>query len=369
MGLTEEEFLNIVNVTGTGGTQVHIWYDSDTSYIKGLTIPITLNGESLLGYLQQAEQVIIPVDSNGLTAILIITSAVFLTAEYYYIQVEPYYIDIGANILNLSSGVIFVPDILGLVFINGDYNALFNNIQQNRQSDYILQGENITFAFVQDSLYGDTPWTRARYNGTKTTPEDFSTISPILVGGEFKGSYFPNTITNDYIFSLPPEEKVFTDYYYSGEGTVPTYTLTVSDFTRNGAFPSSAFPGQNILVVNIPPSSSNRIEVGDLLILGSGSLSDLVGEIIKVNTVEVITPISAKISVRRGWNTTPTTTLIDPPTPGDEVIYKIAPERVFNLSRNRVEIPSQGKLQIKSTQDIVYIDELGFITSGSAYTP
>jgi hypothetical protein len=369
MALTQQEFLDIVQTVDQDGEQVHIWYDSNTSQIRGVTIPTVLNGQNILGYLQQVQQIIIPV-SNTETVVLEVLTKFFINPNYYFVTVQPYYIlGITDNILNIDNFIIFLPDILGLVFTNGDYNAVFNNIQDTRQSEYIRQSTSQVLAFVQDSLYSDTGWVRGRYEGTKTTIQDFATISPILEGGEFEGSYFPQTLTDEYIFNLPNSEKVFNKYFFSGDRTKPEYTLITTDLKRVSSFPQNTTSDSFIVTGSL--TNETAIRVGDLIRLGSGSTEIPSQEILKVTSVENLTNITQEITVTRKWNQTPEVTQQDSGeliNPGRGMVYKIDPIRVFNLNRNIVEIPSRGRIQVKSNQDIVDIDELGFVVTGSNYT-
>lgn len=362
MALTQQEFLDIVQVVDPNGEQVHIWYDSSTSQIKGVTVPIVFNGQNVLGYLQQVEKLIVPVNNNQ-TVILEVLTKFFINPNYYFITVEPYNITgIVDNIVDINSFIIFLPDILGLVFINGDYNAIFNNIQDSRQSEYIKQGTSQILAFVQDSLYSDTGWVRGRYEGTKTTIQDFSTISPILEGGEFEGSYFSLGSTNEYIFNLPNNEKVFNSYFFSGKGNTPTYTLTQASAEKVSAFPGIL---PDTFVISGSTQAQNTLRVGDLLRIGSGSTSIPSPEIVKITDIVQQTTSTFIIYVQRGWNNSPRVDI--GANPGEGVIYKIDEVRIFNLNGNIVEIPSQGRIQVRSNQNILDIDELGFVVTGSNY--
>lgn len=367
MALTQQEFLDIVTIVDPTGQQVHIWYDENTDQILGLTIPTVFNNQNVLGYLQQLEKIVIPINTTE-TVILTILNRSFINQAYYFFTVEPYSIGNIPDNLNYPSSLIFIPEILGLVFINGDYNALFNNIQDIRQSSYIKQGTSEILAFVQDSLYQDTGWIRGRYDGTKTNLQDFSTISPILEGGEFEGSYFTLASTDEYIFALPNNEKVFTNYFFSGEGNIPSYTEIDINFRRNSIFPL-AQTTDTFTIVSSSISSKLSITPGDLLRLGSGSSEIPSPEILKVVSIDPQLTGGFSVKVQRRWNLTPQVDLTDVGDigPGRGKIYKINPIRIFNLSGNRVEVPSQGRIQIRSTQDIIDIDELGFIVTGSNY--
>lgn len=370
MALTQQEFLDIVTIVDPTGQQVHIWYDENTDQILGLTIPTVFNNQNVLGYLQQLEKIVIPINTTE-TVILTILDRSFINQAYYFFTVEPYPIGNISDNLNYPSSLIFIPEILGLIFVNGDYNALFNNIQDIRQSSYIKQGTSEILAFVQDSLYQDTGWIRGRYDGTKTNFQDFSTISPILEGGEFEGSYFTLASTNEYIFALPNNEKVFNNYFFSGEGTLPSYEVIQTTAKRSSIFPISGTTDSfTISGSDTLTTSSLTIQVGDLLRLGSGSTEVPSPEIVKVLSITNLTGISQEIKVQRRWNLTTQVDLTDPSEfalSGRGKIYKINPVRIFNLSGNRVEVPSQGRIQIRSTQDIIDIDELGFIVTGSNY--
>lgn len=111
------------------------------------------------------------------------------------------------------------------------YSVITNSTVFDRSSNYIQQSDraetatnpvNIGSIFtdravkakVQDSLYSDTGWSNARYNGTTTTAAGYGGIEPTITGVSFTGAFYPSTIDSQTILDYPLETRILKEYFY-----------------------------------------------------------------------------------------------------------------------------------------------------------
>lgn len=276
---------------------------------------------------------------------------------------------------NYYTDIILLPQQDKEGFNVGEYNILLNNLLTSRTSDYlqvsdrlyalgsgtnpqnlpdILQ-DNAILASVQDSLYSDTGWVNARYEGAQTSELTYGGVQPALTGGTFEGTYYALSVEDGVIFNAT--ERAFSEYFYTGRTEIPTYTeLTTFIELSNDIGGESSI---ELVISN--PSSKLEVEAGSLIRI-SGSLGT--AEIIRVIEVIPTSTLGYKrviATVERGWNRTPTVgysesddiLLIDP-----QVIYKINGAKLFQ--------EKQGKVYVKETQQILFLDDFGQIVSSSA---
>lgn len=111
------------------------------------------------------------------------------------------------------------------------YSVITNSTVFDRSSDYIQQSDRAETATnpinqssiaidravkakVQDSLYSDTGWSNARYNGTTTTAAGYGGIEPTITGVSFTGAFYSSTIDSGAIALFPLETRVLKEYFY-----------------------------------------------------------------------------------------------------------------------------------------------------------
>ena len=111
------------------------------------------------------------------------------------------------------------------------YSVITNSTVFDRSSDYIQQSDRAETATnpinlpsisidravkakVQDSLYSDTGWSNARYNGTPTTAAGYGGIEPTITGVSFTGAFYSSTIDSTDIAGFPLETRVLKEYFY-----------------------------------------------------------------------------------------------------------------------------------------------------------
>ena len=382
--MTKEQFLFTAN---TYPNQINIWYELDENsptVIYGLTIPrFDINGNDLQQFLLEVNTITIELQ-DGSYGLLQLGDPISYINESFTPQVEYYFYELTTvfNIDNLepltnpftNAEIVFPTPIDQYAFDASGYNATLNNVQDNRQSTYILQlGTNI-LSMNQDSNYSNTGWINARYEGSKATPQNYNNIDPITSGKSFNGAYYPATVTDAQI-KQNASSIVYTPYLYTGEEPVPTYApieevytipyiTTITD--GNYTFPISPTGSQiPLLLRSDAPSSSKVPQVGDLFTPTGSS------EIIKILTVGSY-EISAwtsplyKLTVQRGYNrTTPQQITVNNPTNQNRPVDYIKASQIFVLEGNKVQGVERGKVIVQDTQEILHIDDFGYIVSGS----
>ena len=76
-------------------------------------------------------------------------------------------------------------------------------------------------AQVQDSNYTDTGLINARYNGTKTTEEDFSGISPAVAAKPFDAAIYNTSVTSSFICSQSLADRDLVPILFEGPTEFP----------------------------------------------------------------------------------------------------------------------------------------------------
>lgn len=359
--LTQQEFLAIADLYPEG---INLWCtDSAPISVLGVTVPFIDNeGHNVRDTLSQIQTITLPVDNDAETTVeLVITSRVIRGISprmYYFFKVESKdintYVNPVENEIVVNADVLLLPSIQGGVFYGGNYDITVNTAQNSRTSEYIMKSTSTTFADVQDSLYSNTGWINARYVGTPTNALSYVGIDSALRGSSIQATYYPIQTPDTEINNVDTSERSYKEYFHTGPQTYPSYSIETPDlfFNNPGIFPTDT-------VITLYPTSSNipikLYEPGDLIKALNSS------EIIKVKTMERLTSNNDyRVEVIRGWNGT---------TPGEYIpttkFYKINSTRVFELEKSKPSAVRQGKLRLKDTGYIVYLDALGYIVSGS----
>lgn len=363
MALTQQEFLT---VAGLNPNTFNVWYDDSSEEILGVTVPlqdISIPSQNALQYLLEIETITFPISTGTEVVTMNVGDKALLGTppnQYYFLKADPttpLTIVPSINpVLSLPNSVVnFSPTVVGSFFINGDYNATLNNIQEIRSSTIIENAGTTTLANVQDSLYLDTGWIQGRYEGSKTQAQDFSNISPTLTGKEFQGTYYPVNVADNLIRSQSGAERISTQYLHTGPEALPEYTIEQIGWTLGEII--SDGEAEEIRVEK-GVTATVDIVVGDLLrIYTAGTPGE---EVLKVSRVyESLGQLN--IDVIRRWNQTPTTSSYA----GGSIIGRIKPTQIFKLEGNRVDTVNIGKIFVRDVEDILYVDPLGSIISGS----
>jgi len=295
------------------------------NYITGITVTRRarsvdgVQGGDIVGILEGLEKVRFSFDGYEY-ALNIITRAYFpgtgvsgaqRQTPYFYFRVTPFQLTTEA-INNLTDPefqqniiVDFTPFIDDLEFLFVNYNATYNNAQEIRRSYKIVVADRIQdtalptnfdaiyegtaeFAEVQDSLYSDTGWINGRYNGSKTTADNYSGLTPSISGRSFRGEVFSGNTTYDTFCLLRNDSRLFEELFHTGPRDEPDYSTT-----NMGIYLNTGLTANDTTIEYISGSRiTGSIDRGDILILQN--------EKIKVRSVDQLSdpPI---LTVTRGW--------------------------------------------------------------------
>lgn len=394
--MTQEDFLIVAARSGSTNPtdpRINIWYTVEAPYtIKGISVPvIDGQGNSTLQYLQQVEEITLPVAGDGNKTFKIIERSLQRgeVLDFYFFNVTELTITNTVPTTIPDASIIFSPGFVGLEFVGSDYNVLAGSIQDQRESTYIFQSDRYTIrstgtgvslaplnfnalqqgtalkAHVQDSNYDDTGWTKARYEGTTTDRLDYGEVDPAIQGNTFKGEYFPSSRTDQEIKNYwgSTAELPFKDYLFTGNADTPKYATTPISYKVSSSLTIVPTTSQIIISSSVYTNSINTLpKVGDLFTIGSGSQ-----EILKALTITSIYDPPGKldryaVEVVRGWNSTVKQTYT---SPIDTTISVIDPVKIYNLLNNKLQSVNKGKILTQTTNEILMLDPLGYIVSSS----
>lgn len=200
--------VNAVNGTSNQGIITSAIVHVDAHSIDGVT---SQNGDtSIQTVLEQVETIQFRYGGTSNTVsdyILNINTSAYYAATFpfFYFSIDPVYIPdiLDASIVGVDSPVVleditFTPFLADIDFGFSDSNPLFSNASEQRESRIVMESDRFDSttlpsnidailsgtadkANVQDSLYYDTGWSRARYKGSKTTPSDNAGIELSLI--------------------------------------------------------------------------------------------------------------------------------------------------------------------------------------------
>ena len=252
--------------------RLNIWYSETAPYtILGISIPTYTappNSQDISNYIETLTKITLPLTTGGSVKLTILSKIRQTVPDstqsdggstYYLCTVSPTEIPLPTTILTTGE-VGFSPLILKGEFTNGDYDVLLGNVQQSRTSEYIMESDRFkvgtlenpsytgpvniellltssaTKANVQDSLYSNTGWTNARYNGSTTNEFNYG-ATPAESGIVFKGAFYPRGVSVDQIrYQVSGSQAIYEDYFYSGRGTTAGFNSTPTKFLLTGSF-------------------------------------------------------------------------------------------------------------------------------------
>lgn len=262
--MTQQDFIiYAADSTSTSPTncRINIWYTVDSPYrIQGISVPVQdINGNSTVEYLQQIKEITLPVAGDGNKTLKIVERSLQkgIALDFYFFKVEEVTIVNTVPTTLPNSTVIFSPGFVGLTYIGSNYNVLAGSIEEQQQSAYIFQSDRAALstlevssslgplnlralqtgtalkAHVQDSNYEDSGWIGARYEGSKTSKNNYGDIEPTIQGTAFQASYFSPNISGSTIASQSIADMVFKEYLYTGNTIEPVSGSRVFNINKN----------------------------------------------------------------------------------------------------------------------------------------
>ena len=324
------------------------------------------------------------------------------THPFYYFTIDPIYIDniFDANIVGLDNpalitDVTFTPYLADLDFGFSDSNPLFSNALTIRKSKYLMQSDRLEStvlpsnsaslyeetadkAFIQDSMYFDTGWSRARYIGSKTSTSDNAGIEPALAGRSFKGEQFSTDTTTDYICQL--ENRLQQEFFHDGETQLPIYTLSAGD---NPEVPTA------IGTLTQPLDGGNTLSDTDSTASGATNLVHTAiatplktGDIITLNpftifppaefmrVVSTVSPLLTTVErdIYRTRTPFPIGNVYYPDYQPSTGIFKLVKYNIYSLDKSgqsRLNSVGASRIYVEGSNSIVESNKAGVLTSQS----
>lgn len=385
--MTESAFIAIHTTQGfiNFPTMINVNYDQipDTNQgiVTGLTIttsPLTIDGvtdQSIESVLEQVENIqfnIVDINNPGTIyrfSFTVEDRAFYRTQNpFYYFRVVQdqiipnIFLSLFSEELIQDVNVIFTPFLLQLEFQFSDFNTLINNVEINRPSlrrvkadrdtggllpinwESIISG-TATPAEVQDSIYFDTGWNNARYQGSVTSAEEYGGISPAITGKLLPVEINPETATDSAICSTLDADRLFENVLQTSNEEVPTFSIGEIGISLN----SNLNTVQDIINYSGIPSGS--IDLGDIVRIGNEYM-----RVLNHN------PIDKQIGVIRGYIDT---SIVSHTAPLPISKIKSITLLKFTNNSSQVELVNNSKVFISKNRSILHTDDYGQVFSSS----
>jgi len=264
------------------------------------------------------------------------------------------------------------PYLLDITFGFSEYNALIGNATENRKSKIRVESTRVedsilptnweaiisgsaTPATIQDSMYEDTGWIRARYNGSTITSRGNAGVSPAFTGTPFRGEVFTGDTDNAFICSTYRKERNITDLLHTSPTLLPTFASSSLGTELDVAIVDET--AITLTLTQFPETGS--IEVGSILLIAN--ISEQIGpgyELFLVSKTKAIPP-QLSVTVQRGYaKTVATEHAISTP------VYIVDPFDIFTFERDNrdyIRLVDNAKILVLGNNTVVDTDRSGNI--------
>ena len=243
---------------------------------------------------------------------------------------------------------------------------------------YDQQDPYAPLAQVQDSNYTTTGHTNARYNGTKTTEDDYSGIEPFLSATPVQGSTYRIDEDDNFICSQSLDDREVEDFLFLGSGNIPTLATSDLGFiTSNNQVTSTSGSVANVIVdehdqsfnmtVNIGLNNKMiKIKPGNVLLLTdpNNGNTEVVQVLNNLHVVNVNPPYSTSLTtvelqVKRRFDGATTTHSF----PTNTIVEAFTDTRIFRLEGSRLIAVDEKKIWIKDNRTILKTNNSGYVIS------
>ena len=403
--MTEAEFLFIHdNPSGNINTPdtINVNFDldpnnSEQGIITGITVTISdYDNEDITDVLEQVEKIELTLryfgedtgiselnQSNITLDIISRTRRLGFSFPYFYFRVTPTTVSpiqaVGtdfkfipkSNPFNIpnpnTSEVILTPVLVGIKYLNDDYNPLLSNASKNRESKYIqvsdrdqlsvrpsnivkLLSQSAQPAQIPDSNYTDTGLVNSRYEGSQTTANEFGGIEPALAGRTFTGAIFDKNSTFNEVTSSAAT-AVYEELFHTGLSNLPSLSKITSSIGMTSALGASntVFNYQNLS--------------GGLSAVNAGTILEILD--INVGLRERVRVISndvktASIKVERGYEGSVTQSLA-----ANDQVFEVVPTRIFKFDEggSKIIAVDNARILVKENSAQLNTDKFGLVFS------
>lgn len=341
----------------------------------------SIDGQTDITYIENVLEQIESVrfSFNGTEYELIISSRSYYPAKnapFFYYTVEPAYVPdyFDANLLTpANTAVTFTPYLIDVQFGFSEFNPLISNASIGRKSDRIMQSdrleqtvlpsninallsESAEKASIQDSLYSDTGWSNARYQGSETSARESAGIAPTISGRTFIGEVFASDSDTDYICAL--DSRINQELFHTSDTPLPTFSL--SDFEVTLASEFNQLQTQ-FIYSDITTLASGSLAIGD--VLASPTLI-LTGQTEYMKITEINSNRN-RITVTRDIYNAFFGDLAS--WPSSTIFTKINRFDIFRFGtgQNRIQLVNNSRIYINGNNTIIDTDDYGQIVSSS----
>tara|TARA_R110000868_G_C10963750_1_gene768826 strand:- start:5523 stop:6764 length:1242 start_codon:yes stop_codon:yes gene_type:complete len=299
------------------------------------------------------------------------------STPFFYFQVTPVTIpssNIGALYIDQIQQITFTPYLLDIQFGFSEYNALISNASDNRLSDIRVESNRIEDAVlptnwpaiisgsafpaaVQDSLYSDTGWIRARYEGTNINSTGNAGISPAINGAPFTGEVFPSDADNSFICSSNREKQTIVEMLHTSDIPLPAFTTSSVSLLLIGIPALPTDPDYDKVYYYNPLTGS--VDLGDILTLTYNNNSELSASFEMMRVLELNTTLPQPyFKVERGY----ADTVIEGHTVGDDrEVGKVVRFDVFKFedNQNNIRLLNDSKIYVIGNNTVIDTDDYG----------
>jgi hypothetical protein len=243
---------------------------------------------------------------------------------------------------------------------------------------YDQQDPYAPLAQVQDSNYTTTGHTNARYNGTKTTEDDYSGIEPFLSATPVQGATYRIDEDDNFICSQSLGDREVEDFLFLGSGNVPTLATSDLGFiTSNNQVTSTSGSVANVIVdehdqsfnmtVNIGLNNKMiKIKPGNVLLLTdpNNGNTEVVQVLNNLHVANANPPYSTSLTtvelqVKRRFDGATTTHSF----PTNTIVEAFTDTRIFRLEGSRLIAVDEKKIWIKDNRTILKTNNSGYVIS------
>ena len=243
---------------------------------------------------------------------------------------------------------------------------------------YDQQDPYAPLAQVQDSNYTTTGHTNARYNGTKTTEDDYSGIEPFLSATPIQGATYRVDEDDNFICSQSLDDREVEDFLFLGSGNIPTLATSDLGFiTSNNQVTSTSGSVANVILdehdqsfnmtVNIGVNNKMiKIKPGNVLLLTDPNNGNT--EVVQVlNNLQVVDAnppyytslTTVELQVKRRFDGATTTHSF----PTNTKVEAFTDTRIFRLEGSRLIAVDEKKIWIKDNRTILKTNNSGYVIS------
>ena len=264
------------------------------------------------------------------------------------------------------------PYLLDITFGFSEYNAVIGNATENRKSKIRVESTRVedsilptnweaiisgsaSPATIQDSMYEDTGWIRARYNGSTINSRGNAGVSPAFTGTPFRGEVFTGDTDNAFICSTYRKEQNITNLLHTSPTLLPTFVSSSLGTELHSAIADRT--STTLVLTQFPETGS--IEVGSILLIANSDPAVGNGyELFLVRKTKAIPP-QLSITVQRGYAKTIAT--------GHDIsapAFIVSPFDIFTFERDNrdyIRLISNAKILVQGNNTVVDTDRFGNI--------